>query len=283
MRRKVLIIVFTAVMIAVTPGPSMLNSDTLILKNGTLLVGKVKSSSDKSIVFKNYYGAFTVNRLEIDKLYITKTYKEDISFRRKMGMDFSVEDIKKNYEAGEKKLTEQEVAKLQAEPEKDTKDRMRSGGSVYIEGGWLSVTGEVRDAIPSGYGGFAAYEQGLDFFTGGRYLLMPGLRIEGGYLYYSSGDASMKGPSASLGPVWLFPVPGGNIRIALQPGASSFDVENGDLSASTFTFTFNSILGYEYTFSDASIFINARYIYVYDKDVFFSSAGVTAGFSYKIW
>lgn len=284
MRQKVLFIVFAvAVLVTVTPELCMVYSDTLILKNGTLLVGKVKSSGEKSIVFKNYYGAFTVNRLEIDRLYITKTYKEDISLRKKMGMDFSVEDIKKNYEAGEKKLTEQEVAKLQTELKKDTTDRMRRGGSVYIEGGWFSVTGEVRDAIPSGYGGFAAYEQGLDFFTGGGYLLMPGLRFECGYLYYSSGDAAMKGPTASLGPVWLLPVPGGNIRITLQPGASSFDVENGDLSVSTFTFTFNSILGYEYKFSDASIFINARYIYVYDKDVFFSSAGVTAGFSHKIW
>lgn len=262
--------------------PIKVNGDTLILKSGTLLVGKVKSSSDKSIVFKNYYGAFTVNRDDIDQLYITKTYKEDISLRKKMGMDFSVEDIKKNYEAGEKKLTVQEVEKIKAEVKEHPETPLRSGGSIFVEGGWFTSIGEVRDTIPYGYGGFAAYEQGLDFITGERYLLMPGLRIEGGYLYYSSGDASIKGPSVSLGPVWLFPVPGGNIRITLQPGASSFDVENGDLSASTFTFTFNSILGYEYTFSNTSIFINARYIYVYDKDVFFSSAGVTAGFSYKI-
>lgn len=258
-------------------------SDTLILKNGTLLVGKVKSSSDKSIVFKNYYGAFTVNREDIEKLYVTKTYKEDISLRKKMGMDFSVDDIKRNYEAGEKKLTEQEVAKLKTSLQKPAESPLRCGGSFFIEGGWLYSIGDVNEVIPYGYGGFAAYEQGLDFITGERYLLMPGLRIEGGYLYYSSGDAFIKGPTASLGPVWHFPVPGGNIRFSLQPGASALNVENGDLSASTFTFTFNSILGYEYTFSSTSIFINARYLYVYDKDVFFSSAGITAGFSYKLW
>jgi len=284
MNRRELRKIYTSfILLILIISPAGINGDTLILKSGTLLVGKVKSSSDKSIFFKNYYGAFTVNRDDIDKLYITKTYKEDISLRKKMGMDFSVEDIKKNYEAGEKKLTEQETEKLKAEVKEHPETPIRSGGSIFIEGGWFTSIGEVHDTIPSGYGGFAAYEQGLDFITGERYLLMPGLRIEGGYLYYSSGDASMKGPSASLGPVWLFPVPGGNIRVTLQPGASSLDVKNGDLSASTFTFTFNSILGYEYTFSDASIFINARYVYVYDKDVFFSSAGITAGFSYKIW
>lgn len=284
MKHYALLNVLTAVaLIALTLYPVRAYGDTLILKNGTLLVGKVKSSSDKNIVFKNYYGAFTVNRDEIEKLYVTKTYNEDISIRKKMGRDFSVEDIKKNYEAGEKKLTEKEIAKLEAEVKKPDETNLNSGGSFSVEGGWLYSTGEIHDTIPYGYGGFIAYEQGLDFITGERYLLMPGLRIEGGYLYYSKGDASMKGPAGSMGLFWLFPVPGGNIRFSMQPGASSLDVENGDLSASTFTFTFYSILGYEYTFSNASIFINARYIYVYDKDVFFSSAGVTAGCSYKIW
>jgi len=263
--------------------PLIIHADTLILKSGTLLVGKVKNSNEKVIIFKNYYGAFTVNRGEIEKLYVTKTYKEDITLRKKMGMDFSVEDIKKNYEAGEKNLTDQEAAELKTEVKGKREKPLFSGGTLMVEGGWLSVSGDVRDTIPYGYGGFAAYEQGLDFITGGRYLLMPGLRVEGGYLYYSSGDASMKGPSASLGPVWLFPVYGGNIRFSIQPGASGLDLVNDELSASTFTFTFNSILGYEYTFSRTSIFINARYLYVYDKDVFFSSAGISAGFSYKIW
>ncbi|HRX46384.1 MAG TPA: hypothetical protein P5120_02600 [Spirochaetota bacterium] len=284
MKRRALFMFLTAaVFIAICFIPYRGETDTLILKNGTLLVGKVKSSGEKSIVFKNYYGAFTVNRAEIEKLYITKTYKEDISLRKKMGMDFSVEDIKKNYEAGEKKLTVQEVARLKTEEKESAENRIRSGGSIYFEGGWFYSIGEVNDTIPYGYGGYAAYEQGLDFITGGRYLLMPGFRIECGYLYYSRGDASMKGPTGSLGPVWLIPVPGGNLRFSMQPGASGLNVENGDLSASTFTFTFHSILGYEYLFSSASIFINARYLYVYDKDVFFSSAGITAGFSYKLW
>lgn len=269
--------------LAVLLFPCRAGGDTLILKSGTLLVGKVKSSSDKSIVFKNYYGAFTVNRDDIEKLYITKTYKEDIALRKKMGMDFSVEDIKKNYEAGEKKLTAQEEKKLKTEEKPEVTVPLRSGGSIFIEGGWLSVIGDVRDTIPYGYGGFLAYEQGLDFITGGRFLLMPGLRFEGGYLYYSSGDASMKGYTGSLGPVWLFPAPRGNIRFSMQPGVSNLDIENGDLADSTFTFTFHSILGYEYKFTNTSIFINARYLYAYDKDLFFSSAGVTAGFSYKMW
>lgn len=282
-RRTQLLYLSAAVFIILFFVPFGAESDTLILKNGTLLVGKVKNSSDKSIIFKNYYGAFTVNREEIEKLYLTRTYKEDISLRKKMGMDFSVEDIKKNYEAGEKNLTEQEAAKLKTEVKSDSESPIRRGGAITIEGGWFYTAGEVNGVIPYGYGVFTAYEQGLDFITGGRYLFMPGLRIECGYLYYSSGDASLKGPTGSLGPVWLSPVPGGSIRFSLQPGASGFDVKNGNHSASTFTFTFNSILGYEYTFKDASIFINARYVYVYDKDVFFSSAGVTAGFSYRFW
>lgn len=269
--------------LALLISPFRAEADTLILKSGTLLVGKMKSSNDKSIVFKNYYGAFNVKREEIEKLYITKTYNEDIALRKKMGMDFSVEDIKKNYEAGEKKLTEQEEKKLKTEDKPEPAIPLRSGGSIIVEGGWLSTMGDVKDVIPYGYGGFLAYEQGLDFITGKRYYTMPGLRFEGGYLYYKSGDASIKGFTGSIGPVWLFPVPGGNIRFSIQPGVSGLDIENGALTASTLTFTVHSIIGYEYIFTDASVFINARYLYLYDRDVFFSSAGVTAGFSYRIW
>lgn len=261
--------------------PPRVAGDTLILKSGTLLVGKVKSSSEESIIFKNYYGAFNVKRGDIDKLYVTKSYKEDIALRKKMGMDFSEQDIKRNYEAGEKKLTEQEEEKLK--PDKRSEAPLRSGGSLSAEGGWLSSYGEVRDTLPYGFCGFIAYEQGLDFIAGGRYPFMPGLRAEGGYLYYNSGDASMQGFTGSMGPVWLFPVTGGNVRFSIQPGVSTLDIENGELSASTFTFTLHSILGYEYTFSDASIFINARFLYLYDKDVFFNSAGLSAGFSFKLW
>ncbi len=254
--------------------------DTLILKSGTLLVGKVKSSTGQSIVFKNYYGVFNINRRNIKKLYITKTYKEDILLRETMGLDFSIEDIKKNYEAGVKMLTARELEKIKTLEEE--KASLHCGGNIFIEGGWLATIGDVRKTLPYGYGGFLAYEQDLDFITGGKYLLMPGLRLEGGYLSYNKDETSMKGFTGALGPVWLFPAPGGAIRFSIQPGASKFNAENGDLRGSTFTFTLHNILGYEYNFSGTSIFINLRYLYVYDRDVFFSSAGITAGFSYKI-
>ncbi len=273
-----LAVIFFQVMVL----PSIIHSDTLILKNGSLLVGKVKKSSERSLVFKNYYGAFNVRREEIDKLYITGTYREDIALRKRMGMDFSEEDIKRNYEAGEKKLTPVEEKKLKSGTD-EQKEAPWTGGSLFLEGGWFSSYGDVRNTLPYGYGGFIAYEQGVDFITGERYMLMPGLRVEAGYLYFAKGEALMKGFTGSLGPVWIIPAPGGNFRCSMQPGASSLDIENGELAASSFTFTFYSIFGYEYTFTNASIFINARYLYVYDRDVFYSGAGVTAGVSVKIW
>ena len=262
--------------------PQVMYGDTLILKNGSLLVGKVKSSSASSLVFKNYYGAFNVKRADVARLYITGTYREDVALRKKMGMDFSEEDIKRNYEAGEKKLTPVEENKLNSEGA-EQKETAWTGGSILVEGGWFSSYGDVRDTLPYGYGGFIVYEQGLDFITGERYMVMPGIRIEGGYLYFTKGEASMKGFTGSIGPVWKFPAPGGNVRFSMQPGASNMDIQNGELSASSFTFTFYSILGYEYIFTDASIFINARYLYIYDRDVFYNGAGITAGISYKIW
>jgi len=272
--------------------PSTLQSDTLIMNNGTLLVGKVKRESASAIVFKNTYGAFTVKRSEITALYVTKSYEEDIGVRKKLGMDFDMEEIKKNYAAGQKDLTEKEKILISKEKIPEAKKEseitgLKSGGKFFIDAAGLASMGEFRDPIPYGYGGFAGIETGGKYIDkSGRNFFIPWFRAEGGYLSFNRDEYSLRGFTAGAGPLWMFPVSDdcrSNIRFSAEPGVSSFAVKHGDMSSSTVTFTFHSIIGYEYSFDYVSIFLNLRYMYVYDKDVLFNSAGISAGISGKLW
>lgn len=265
--------------------PGMLKSDTIILDNGTLLVGKVKSEFKASIVFKNSYGAFAIQREDISALYVTKSYKDDIEVRKKLGMDFDEKEIKKNYEAGQKDLTEKEKTLVKTEEVKSAGSGLT--GKVFIEGAGMASYGELSDVIPYGYGGFAGVETGEQYINNsGRNFLIPWFRAEAGYMTFTEDEVSLSGITGGAGPLWLIPLSGdgrSNMRLSLEPGISSINIDNGIETGSTVTFTFHSTLGYEYSFDLVSVFINLRYMYVYDKDVFYNSAGVSAGVSGILW
>jgi hypothetical protein len=262
------------------------------MKNGTLLVGKVKNESVSGIVFKNTYGAFNVKRSEISALYITKSYEEDIAIRKKLGMDFDLEEIKKNYTAGQKELTEKEKTlivkdKIIGREEKSKSEEMKFSGKLFIEGSGLSSIGELKDPIPYGFAGFGGLETGEHYLNNSnRNYFIPWFRAEAGYIRFSGDDASLAGFTGGAGSLWMIPLSDdfrSNIRFAVEPGVSSFSVKYKDERASTFTFTLHTFLGYEYSFDYFSFFINLRFMYVYDKDVLFNSAGLSAGVSGKLW
>ncbi len=72
-----------------------LRGDTLILKDGTVMVGKIRVKTSKSVIFKNYYGVFRVKKRLIRKAYITKKYTTDIAIHKKLGRNYDVKAIKK--------------------------------------------------------------------------------------------------------------------------------------------------------------------------------------------
>jgi hypothetical protein len=272
--------------------PGAVKSDTLILKNGTLLVGKVKSESVSGLVFKNTYGAFSVKRSDVSALYITKSYEEDIAVRKKLGMDFDLEEIKKNYAAGQKELTEKEKKllvkdKTAALEENSKSDDKKFSVKFFIEGSGFASIGELKDSIPYGFAASGGLETGEYYLNNSnRNFLIPWFRAEAGYIRFTGDNASLAGFTGGAGPMWMFPVSDdsrSNIRFALEPGVSSFSVKYKEEKTSTVTFTLHSIFGYEYSFDNVSVYINLRFMYVYDKDVLFNSAGLSAGVSGKLW
>jgi len=256
-------------------------ADTIILKNGTLLVGKIKVKNNKTIVFKNYYGDFQISREQIKELFETDSYVDDIKIRKRLGIDFDEGDIRKNYEAGLKKSTIKE--------KKETKlnDQSWRGGKILLSGNYYYVLGDLNEPIPFGFGAMLACDQGLDRLAGyKRHFWMPGIRIEGGYFYFSRSDNTLSGITVSAGPLWQYGLGKGywgTIGFSIQPGMSFLSIKEPGESVKSNTFTLHSTLGYEYPLGRISLFFMTRYMYIYDRDVVFNSIGVSAGVAVTVW
>ena len=252
--------IFLLFMLSLFLAPSAVMADTIILRDGTFLVGKVKGESSDTIVFKNAYGAFTIKRVEITSLYITKSYREDIAIRKKLGLDFNEAEIRSNYSAGQEELTEKEKALVVEQKGSGIDSSWR--GRIFFDAAGLVSMGELKDPIPYGYMIMCGLETGYDYSgKNSRNFLIPWIRAEGGYINFSKGDDSLSGFTGGAGPLWIFPVSADfrhNLRFALEPGFSSLSIENGEESASTFTFTFHGLMGYEYSFDSVSLFLDRK-------------------------
>jgi len=251
--------------------------DTLILKNETVLVGKVKKKQENSIIFKNSYGAFVVKRDLISKLYETNSYREDIAIRKKLGLNFNAGDIRKNYREGTKKLTKSEEKRLVVSRGKETV-KAEKFNSIRIEPIFTYTLGELNSSIPYGYGALLSYSRSFETVS------ILSLFFKGGYIYHSSDPYELAVSTAAAGPGFTLPLTrsGKNLLTgAVTAGASYMNISNETEEATTWSFTTITHIGYEYSFQSFGTFINIFHLYVYDKDVFFHSLGVSAGLNIK--
>lgn len=247
-------------------------ADTLHLKDGTLLVGKVKSKSSKTVIFKNTYGEFKIKRKSIKKIYLTKSYKKDIAIQKKLGKEVNEEAIKKDFLAGSGKRVEEKESVEPATKLKSRRDNKtdissnRYNNRLTLSGTRLQSMGDLKSILPTGYGGFAAYDYG----DSERYFLIPYLRLEGGYVYFKKNEVSMMGPVWSAGLSWLFPFINksyGSIIISVSAGMSHLEFANGSQKGKSNTFSAWGSAGYEFPFSTVILQLQTRYMFVADRQI----------------
>jgi hypothetical protein len=263
-------------------------SDTVKLTDGSVLVGKIISEDKEKITVSNTYGTFDIKRNNISALYKTKVYTEDLKVLKKLKVKVKVneEGIRKDIEAGQKKKDEmnEKLSQQKKEP-----DGTWTNGIVSFSGSFNYVLDEVSDKIPFGYSGHFAFDQGMDMITGERYMTMPGLRLEGGYLFFRKGNYNISGYNSALGLIWLMPLINnkyGYFVLAALPGMSFIEIENREAGRKirSNTFTGSAIAGYRLPLAGSfQLFLHARYMYIYDKDVRFHTIGAEFGFGYKLW
>jgi hypothetical protein len=266
-------------------------SDTVKLTEGSVLVGKIIYEDREKITISNAYGTFNVKKTKIANLYKTEVYTEDLKVLKKLKVKVNEKGIKKHIEAGQKKKDElEEDAAKKKEKEKLKKPgNLWTNGTIHFSGSFNYVLDEVSGKIPFGYSGHFAFDQGMDMITGQRYLLMPGLRLEGGYLKFSKGDYDISAYNSVLGLIWKIPViknKYGYFVFAAMPGIAILDVENSNTgrSAKSNTFCGASLAGYRLPLgSRFNLFLHARYMYIYDEDVLFHTIGADVGFGFRLW
>jgi hypothetical protein len=289
-------------------------ADTIRLFQGSVLVGKIVTEDKTAVVLANYHGTYRIKRIKIDDLFKTNSYQEDIAVHQKLNLPFNKNEIMRNYsagqdrkdgkmpaqyrgEAGEEKAPPAPGAKKKIEPkelEADTsKDTHWKSGRLSFSGVFHYNLGPSKSAIPYGYGGFFSLDQGLDFTSGSPRVGIPGLRFEGGYLYFKRGSYTMTGYIAGGGLMWALPSmknSWGCIIIALIPGATYLKARLSDpffgfggSSSTGFNFAGQALFGYQKSWGVFSIFIQARYMYILASGSYFHSIGGEAGFGFNAW
>ncbi|MBN2160673.1 MAG: hypothetical protein JW807_14890 [Spirochaetes bacterium] len=290
-------------------------ADTVILFQGSVLVGKIIEEDDRAIIMKNYYGKFKVKKIKIDNIYKTNSYEEDIALHKKMRLPLDEEQIIRNYNAGaeiEEVTTAEEGEDKSRQATEDTQedkkkglkvstvDKEQPGGDKWTSGrltfsGFFQFTLMSRDSThPYGMGGYFAFDQGLDFMSGGRHPMIPGLRFEGGYINFRNSKFKIYGATAAAGLMWAWPSmknSWGCFTLGLLPGASyvitrirSSIPAQGDLKGRSINFTPQAIFGYQKSWGVFSLFVQARGMYIMGYSGWdHLSVGAEAGIGFNAW
>lgn len=275
-----------------------LRADTVILKDGTLLVGKIRKEGENTIIHSSAFGSFTIESKQVSKAYVTASYEEDILIRKKLGLPVDediINNIRENYTKGESNMAK--ARKEEAEKktrEKSGNESSKDTGNLWVNGR-ISLSGSIfynpgrlSPVIPYGFAGHLAIDQGLDMILKKRNLFWPGLRIETGYHDNRQGGAKLTGFTVSAGFGWALPSmknSWGNCFLALLPGIAILDIEKGSnrYKGRSVTFTAQAILGYQYSWKLVTLFLHFRYLYFYDRDVVFNGIGGELGIGFNAW
>ncbi len=267
------------------------DADTIKLKDGSMLVGKLIKEEKRKVIFSNSFGTFTIKRPDITQLFITESYTEDIKINKQLGKMInkkSILEIQKNYTAGEKNKKKLKVTEHKDKETNSPIDQKWVNGRLSFSGSFMWILGEINPVLPYGFNGYFAIDQGLDMIIKKRHAMMPGIRFEYGYSWAKMGKAQMTGHNGSIGLIWALPSmknSWGNFVLILLPGMSFLYIEkvNNNYKLTSNTFTAQAVFGYQYSYKAITVFIHARYLYIYDKDVLYQSVGGEFGIGFNCW
>ena len=267
-----------------------LMADTVRLVDRSLLVGKVLRENNNRIIFSNAYGTFRIKRRQILKIYKTQGFREDVRIHKRFSGNVNPDDIRRNYEAGAKKKGKVGGKEEVVETKRRYKRKPWKSGRLSFSGSWNYLFGRVGGVMPFGYGGYFAIDQGLEFGLKKKKQtsMIPGIRLEGGYIFLQKGSLMLSGFNVGGGLMWAFPSiksKTGCAVFALMPGVAILEIANnksGNKMRSN-TLSAQALLGYQYSIGVFSVFFHLRYLYVYDKDVMFHAAGAEFGIGFHAW
>jgi len=259
-----------------------LKADTILLNDGTYLVGKVIEWDSHHIIFKNAHGAFAIRKNQLVKLYITGSQKEDIELRDKLGHTIKDEDIIRHYLAGAESVPEGGIDKTELESDIANEKTDRK---LKISLSYYQTLGRLADIVPSALGITFGYTQSLSPFLSDEHAFWaPDINIEPEMVFFSGEEAEVYDFSIYAGPEWRIIYPGkmkGSLMLTTMPGATYLIIKDNNYNSTSFTYSFKASAGYEYPVKGILASVNLTYLYIYDKDIPLKGIGVTVSGSYK--
>lgn len=253
-------------------------ADILVLKDGMILNGKIIQEKNEVIKFSNYHGEYNIKNELVVKKIITKNYKEDIMHYNEMGLKADVSEIKKNYQAGEKKINEIEKKEFIESSKKVKQNKY----SVCLASFINKNQARLGEELKTSYGGYFSADVFFDnFVLNSKKRFYFGGRGELSYLYSEEGERSLTGYSFTIGPALFIPLHYMlNTFIAPQFGIGSYHIKTRENDLKVFRYTMNIQCGINIILKNIYVFTGVQYHYVYDKEVPLIGVGARVGAGY---
>jgi len=261
---------------------STVMADTILLKDGTYLVGKVIDWDAFHIIFKNRHGAFAIRKDQLVRLYISDTYEDDIKLKNKFGLQVKDEDIKIHFEAG---LAGIPIGGLSREELEESISSSANNDKIFTSVSYYKTTGALADYIGSGYGLALGYKKDIsDILSDIFEFRAPVIRIESEFIKFSGEEYRADDYSVYIGPEWNVNFPGGtwgNCYFFLLPGASYLRIDGSDYSGISKTMSVKLGAGYTYTSGRFSLSLLYSFLFIYDKVEPLMANGAVLSLNYR--
>ncbi|MCP4136640.1 MAG: hypothetical protein GY754_37060 [bacterium] len=239
-------------------------ADTVYMKDGSRLTGKIVKGNG-AVVLKNSFGVFTIDENNIIKIVETADKEKPVAVKK------TAPKKKTRYSYRKKRFA-------------DT--RLWTGGCLSLSSSNYHALGQMDNTLPYFLATHLSFDQGLDAITGKRHFWMPGVRLDGGYIYSREEGKMISGFLGSLGPVWALPSPKndwGYFVFGTLAGMGYLSIENEIRKANSLTFSGQAFFGFHYSLEYVTFFAHAKYLFIYDKDIAFHSLGGEFGIGVNVW
>ncbi|MBN2039318.1 MAG: hypothetical protein JW864_04715 [Spirochaetes bacterium] len=256
----------------------------MITKDDMILNGKILEDKKNYFVkFANYHGTFHVEYKQIKGLYRTKSFEDDIKIYRNLGKSVNKAEVEINYQAGLKKLEEQEKLSEKLSAAKEPVDEKLS---LLFSPFFIYNTGTLSSKLPYSFGVSAKGHIAIDQFSFFKKLYLYGITAELAYFHSKKGVKQVSGPRASAGPLWQFPFSIGshNLNYCISPelGIGIYNIKGiyDDTTAVKWNIQFTT--GPLFNISSVLLYPNMKFDYIYDVNVplFGTGIGIDIGFQF---
>lgn len=256
-----------------------LHADIIVTKDDMILNGKIVEDKKSDYVkFTGKYGTFTIEYKQIKETYKTESDEEDKKIIKELGKRGKKEELKKDVKSEKQKS------------EKQGEDASKSGKGkenliLMLDFFMLQNYGKLDSVLPSSQGFSLSGEIPIEQYRFFKDSNIYSIKSEICYFLSEKDTRSIKGYSASSGPLWHWPVKVSNynfnFKLSAAMGAGWYSVKNDNEEAESVKWNLSVHAGPEFRISSIIFSPQLRFDYIYDSVAPLYAGGISIGAGYK--